>query len=172
MNVSAEAEGIALDALLNDTVEPDKGAAANEQDVIGIERRGGRNGVEVGGGVGIGGRQLNGGAFEDFEKSLLNAFAGNIAGNAGGLAGDFVDFVNINNAALGGRQVAIGVGEQRGEDVLNVLPDVTGFGERIGVGDINRNVEDIGEGMNEEGFAGAGGTNHENVGFLKVDAVI
>ena len=41
-------------------------------------------------------------AFHDFQQSLLHPFARNIAGDGGivGLARDFIDLVNIDDAAL------------------------------------------------------------------------
>ena len=118
----------------------------------------------------IGEDNVDSGAFEDFQKGLLNALAGNVAVDAG-FAGDFVDFVDINNPALGGRNIAVGGLDKGEQNVLNVFADVTRLGEGIGVDDSQRDIEEAGEGLSEEGFAGAGGTNHEDIGFLKFNGV-
>ncbi len=149
-------------------LQPDKRAAADEQDVGGIHadvfllrmlaptlRRDAANG-----------------AFQDLQQGLLHAFAGNVARDRDvlGLAGDLVDLVDIDNAALGALHIVIGVLQQAQNDVLHVLAHVAGFGQRGGVGDGERHVEDLRQRAGEQGLARAGRPDHENVALLDLDS--
>jgi hypothetical protein len=106
LDIGAEADGRALAALRDDLVEPGKGAAADEQDVGGVDlqefllrmlapalrRHGGHR------------------AFHDLQQRLLHALARHIAGDRRvvGLAGDLVDLVDIDDAALGAFDIVFG----------------------------------------------------------------
>src|SRR2546426_12845609 len=74
---------------------------------------------------------------EDLEERLLHAFARYVARDARvlGLAGDLVDLVDVDDAALGLGDVEVRGLEQPDENVLHVLTHVAGFGERGGVRD-------------------------------------
>ena len=106
-------------------------------------------------------------AFEDLEQGLLDAFARDIAGDGGVfvLAADLVDFVDIDDALLGALHVPIGVLQQPQDNVFNVFADVAGFGERGGVDNGERDIEDAGQGLGQQGLAGTGGPDQQNVGF-------
>ena len=62
--------------------------------------------------------------------------------------------------------------KQPHEDVLDVFADISGFGERRGVGDGEGNVEDAGERLREQRLADAGGTEQEDVGLVELDVVV
>jgi len=63
-------------------------------------------------------------ALEDLEQGLLHALAGNVASNRGILilAADLVDLVDVDDALLGARHVAVGSLQQLEDDVLDVSP--------------------------------------------------
>ncbi len=113
------------------------------------------------------------GAFEHFQERLLDAFAGDVAGDgdvAGGFA-DLVDLVDVDDAALRGFQIVVGVLKKLQEDVFDVFTDVAGFGERGGVADREGDVEDAGEGFGEERFAAAGGADEQDVALVDFDII-
>ena len=163
----AEAHNVLAEAALDDAFEADKGAPADEQDVAGIHA----DVFLLGMLAPALGRDAADGAFEDFQEGLLDAFAGDVAGDGDvfGLAGDLVNFVNINDATLGAFDIIIGVLEQPQNDVLDVFADVAGLGQGGGVGDGERDIEDLGQGAGEQGFARTGGADHEDVAFLDFD---
>src|SRR5215475_5850473 len=70
-----------------------------------------------------------------------------------GLAGDLVDLVDVDDPALRPGDIEVGRLDEPQEDVLDVLADVAGLGQRRRVGDAERHVEDAGEGLGEEGLA-------------------
>ena len=114
-----------------------------------------------------GGRNAGHRALKNLKQRLLNALARNVAGDGEvlGLAGDLVDLVHVDNANLSALNVAIGSIDKLEQDVLHVLANVTGLGERSGVGDGKRHLEDAGERLGEQGLTGTGGTEQQNVGL-------
>jgi hypothetical protein len=112
----------------DDLLEPGEGAAAHEQDVGGVDLqelllRMLASALR---------RHRRDGAFHDLEQRLLHALARHVAGDRGvvGLAADLVDLVDIDDAALGALDVVVGGLQQLEDDVLDVLADIAGFGER------------------------------------------
>ena len=157
------------DAALDDLLEPDEGAAADEEDVGRVDlqevllrvlaaalRRH------------VGDRPL-----DDLEQRLLHALARDVARDAGvvALAADLVDLVDVDDAALRALDVVIGVLQELDDDVLDVLADVAGFGERGRVGDRERHVEDLGERLREERLAAAGRAEQQDVRLRELDVV-
>ena len=84
------------------------------------------------------------------------------------LAPDLVDFVDIDDALLAALHIPIGILQQAQDDVLHVFADVAGFGERGGIDDGERNIQDARQGLGQQRFAGAGGPDQQNVGFRKL----
>src|SRR5207249_3954052 len=87
------------------------------------------------------------GAFEHLQQGLLDALAGDVAGDADVLAGlgDLVHLVDVDDAALGRLNVEVCRVQQLQEQVLDVLADVAGLGQRGGVADGEWDVEDAGQ---------------------------
>ena len=70
------------------------------------------------------------GAFDDFQKRLLYAFARYVAGDGYvfALSCNLVDFVDIDNTALGFFDVVVGVLNKFKKNIFDVFPDVARFG--------------------------------------------
>ncbi len=119
------------------------------------------------------GRDVGDRALEDLEQGLLDALARNVTGDRGvvRLAGDLVDLVDVDDPALGPGDVEVGRLDEPQEDVLDVLTDVAGLGQRGRIGDAERDVEDAGEGLGEERLARAGRPDQQNVRLLELDLV-
>lgn len=99
---------------------------------------------------------------------MLDAFARDVArdGDVFGLAADFVDLIDVDDAALGLFDVEVGRLEEAKNDVFDVFTNVAGFGQGGGIDDAERDVEDAGERLGEESLSGAGGAEEEDVGFF------
>jgi hypothetical protein len=164
-----EAQRVATDPALDDLLEPLEGAAADEQDVARVHlevlllrvlapalRRH------------VGHRTL-----EDLEQRLLDAFARNIARDRGvaALAADLVDLVDVDDTLLGRRDVVVGRLQQPHEDVLDVLADVAGLGQRRGIGNRERHVQVARQRLRQQRLARAGIAEHEDVALVDLDAV-
>src|SRR4051794_10767065 len=126
-----EAERFLANTATDDALESDEGATHDKEDVSGVDRseflvRMFASALR---------RNVGDGTFENLKQGLLHAFAADIAGDGRVLvlAADLVDFVDVDDASLGAGDIAFGGLEQLEDDVLDVLADVTGFGERGGV---------------------------------------
>ena len=84
---------------------------------------------------------------------------------------DLVDFVDVDDAALGGFEIVVGALKQLEEDVLDVFADVAGFGERGGVADGEWDVENAGERSGLERFAAAGGADQQHIALVDFGVV-
>ena len=114
------------------------------------------------------------GALQDLQQGLLHALTGDVAGDRRvlALAGDLVDLVDVDDAGLGALDVVVGGLDQFEQDVLDVLADVTGLGQRGGVGDGERHVEHLGQRLGQVGLAAAGGSEHQDVGLGQLDRLV
>ena len=113
-------------------------------------------------------------AFQNFEQGLLHAFARDVPRDARilGLAGDLVDFVDVDDAALGLGDVEVSGLEQPYQNVLDVLTDVARFGERGRVGDREGHVQDARQGLRQECLAHAGRPDQEDIALVELDVVV
>src|SRR6185437_17176833 len=86
-------------------------------------------------------------AFEDLQQRLLHSFARYIAGNRWVLvlAADFVDFVDVNDPLLAALHVPIGILQEPEDDVLHILANVPGLGQRGRIHDREWHVENPGQ---------------------------
>ena len=168
-DVGAEADALGAGPALDDLLDAGERAAADEQDVGGVDL----DELLVGVLAPALRRHRGGGALEDLQQRLLHALAGDVAGDRRvlGLAGDLVDLVDVDDAGLGLLDVVVGGLDQLEEDVLDVLADVAGLGERGGVGDGERHVEHAGQRLGQERLAAAGGADQQDVRLGQLDVV-
>src|SRR5205823_12280336 len=59
--------------------------------------------------------------------------------------------------------------DQLEKDVLNVLTDIAGFGQRGGVGDGEGNVQHAGQGLGQQRLPGTGRPQEQDVRLLQLD---
>ena len=113
-------------------------------------------------------------AFDQLQQRLLHAFARDVARDRRvvGLARDLVDLVDVDDAALRALDVVVAVLQQLLDDVLDVLAHVAGFGQRGGVGDHERHVEQARERLRQQRLAGAGGADQQDVALAQLDLVL
>ena len=161
---------LAADPALDHVVELGERAAADEEDVGRVD------GQELLVGVlapALRGHR-RGRPLEDLQQRLLDALAGDVAGDRRvvGLAGDLVDLVDVDDPCLGLLDVEVGRLDQLQEDVLDVLADVAGLGERGRVGDRERDVEDPRQGLGEQRLAAAGRAEQHDVRLLQLDLAL
>ncbi len=162
-----EADALVADAPLDQLVEVRERPAADEQHVGRVDRQ------ELL--VGVLAPALRGhrglGALEDLQQRLLDALAGDVARDRRvvGLARDLVDLVDVDDPRLGLLDVVVGGLDQLQQDVLDVLADVAGLGQRGRVGDREGHVEDPRERLGEQRLAAAGRAEQQDVGLLQLD---
>ena len=119
------------------------------------------------------GRHGGHGALDELEQRLLYALAGHIAGDGRiiGLARNLVDLVDVDNAHLGLLNIVIAFLQQLLDDVLDILPDITRFRQRGGIGDGERHVEQAGQGFGEQRLTGARGADQQDVALAQLHIV-
>ena len=112
-------------------------------------------------------------AFQNLEQRLLHALAGHIArdGRVFTLARDLVDLVDVDDTALGLFDVVVGVLQQTDDDVLDILANVAGLGEVGGVGDGERDVQNLGQRLRQQRLARPGGSEQEDIRFAQLHVV-
>ena len=166
-DLAAEADRLAADAAGDDVLEADERAAADEQDVGGVHL----DVLLLGMLAAALRRHVGDRALEHLQEGLLHALARDVAGDrdvVGGLA-DLVDLVDVDDAPLGGFEVEIGGVQELEQDVLDVLADVAGLGQRGGVADGEGDVEDPGQRPGQQGLAAAGRADQQDVRLVELD---
>jgi hypothetical protein len=68
-------------------------------------------------------------------------------------------------SGLGAAHIAVGRLQQLEDDVLHVLAHVAGLGESGGVHDGKGDIEHLGQGLGQQGLAGAGGPDEQDIGL-------
>jgi hypothetical protein len=120
------------------------------------------------------GRHGGNGAFHDLQESLLHPLARHVARDRRvvGLAGDLVDLVDVDDAALSPLDIVVGGLEQLQDDVLHVLADIARLGQGRGVRHGEGHVQDPGEGLREQGLARPGGPDQQDVRLGQLDVIV
>ena len=108
--------------------------------------------------------------FEQFQQTLLHAFARHVAGDGGviAFARNLVDLIDEDNAPLGFRHVVVGHLEQACEQAFDILSHKSGLSEDGGVDDGEGHVEHACNGFGQQSLAGAGRANEDDVALLDV----
>ena len=111
---------------------------------------------------------------QELQQGLLNTLSGDIAGDGGilALSCDLVDFVDVDDAALGAFDVKFGSLQELDNDVFHILADIAGFGQCRGIRNGEGNVQHFRHGLGKERFAAAGGSDQQDVALLKLDVVL
>src|SRR5690606_19341966 len=110
---------------------------------------------------------------QDLEQRLLHALARDVPRDARilRLTRDLVDLVDVDDASLAFGNVVIGRLEQAYQDVLHVLAHVTRLGQRRGVGDRERDLENASQGLGKQRLADTRRAYQQDVRLLQLDAV-
>src|SRR6202012_4601904 len=105
------------------------------------------------------GRSLRARALDNLKPPLLHAFTGDIAGDGGilVLAADLVDFVDVDDAGLRACYAAVCSLPKLEDDVFYILAYISGFSQRGGVNDGERNIEHFCQGVGKQSFAATRG---------------
>src|SRR6185369_2050953 len=85
---------------------------------------------------------------------------------------DLVDLVDVHDAALRLLDVVVALLQELLDDVLDVLADVAGFGERGRVRDHERDVQQARERLREKRLARARGADQQDVRLGELDIVL
>src|ERR1700761_4925078 len=156
-----EAERLLADAAGDDLLETDKRATADKEDVRRVNNRE----LLVRVLASALRRDIRNCAFEQLQQRLLHTLARNVTGDGGVfvLAADLVNLVNVDDAALGACHITVGGLQQLQNNVLDVLTDVAGFGQRRCVDDRKRNVQHLRQRLRHQRLTGTRRTHEQDV---------
>ena len=155
------------DPFLHNLVQPNKSAAADEENLLGVyldvflvrvfpaALR----------------RNVARAAFEDLEQRLLHAFARNVPCDADvvSLAANLVDLVDVNDPNLGALDVVVSILKQTENDVLHIFPHVARFSQRGCIRDAKGHIQDFSESFCQQGLAGSRRSDKKNIALLDFD---
>src|SRR3546814_8898208 len=150
----------------NDTLEPGEGAAADEENILGVNLdefllRIFAAALRC---------DIRNRSFDDFQQRLLNAFAGNIASDRGAvaLARDLIDLVDIDDALLRFFDVAVCGLQKFGDDAFDIFEIIAGLGQRGGVDHAAWHVESASDRAGDTRFAGSRWADQKAVRYFYV----
>ncbi|CAH0289546.1 hypothetical protein SRABI106_03474 [Rahnella aquatilis] len=105
------------------------------------------------------------GAFNKFQQCLLYTFTGHITRDRWvvRLAGNLVNFINVNNAALRFLYVVVTFLQQFLNDIFDVLTHITGLGQRGGIGHGKWHIQETRQGFSQQRFAATGRPDQQDV---------
>ncbi|GBC78696.1 hypothetical protein HRbin08_02192 [bacterium HR08] len=108
---------------------------------------------------------------DDLQQRLLHPLARDVARDRGALAlaRDLINLVNVDDAALGRLEVSVRRHDQPREDVLHILADIAGLGQRRRIRDGERDLEELRQRSRDERLPRPGRTDHEDVALLQFD---
>ena len=152
---------------LNDLLQANKGAAADEKNSLGVDL----NVFLVRMLAAALRRHIAHCAFENLQERLLDAFSGDVARDAHvlRLAADLVDLVDVNDAHLGALDIVIRILKKPQNDVLDILADIARFGDRRRIRDAKRNIQDARQRAGQKRLSRAGGSDQKDIALLNFD---
>ena len=115
------------------------------------------------------GRHSGFGSFQDLQQRLLNAFSADIPGNGHifSLAGNFVDFINIDNTALRLLYIPVCCLDQPQQDRFHVIAHIAGFRHTGGVSNGKGDLQDLRKRLGQIGLAASGGSQQQDIALLE-----
>ena len=111
----------------------------------------------------LGGARRHFGLLHQLQQVRLHAAPADIPARMVAGGGDLVDFVNVNDAVLRPRHVAVRQPHQVAHHVLDIAADVAGFRELRRVRLHKRHADQFRRAADEVGFADAGGADENDV---------
>ena len=168
-NLGAKANTLAVQTLFYDLLQAVKGAAADKENILGIDL----DELLVGMLPPPLGRHVGYGTFQDLQQRLLHSLAGDIPGDRGvfAFAGDLVDLIHIDNTPFRQFDIIVGGLDQPQKDIFHIVAYVARLSERSGVGNGKRHLQHPGQGLGKQGLTAAGGTDEKNIALLQLHIV-
>ena len=101
---------------------------------------------------------------------MLYTLAGHIPsdGCVFALAGDFVDLIHIDDTPLRQLYVKVCRLKQTQEDILHIVAYIAGLRKSGGIGNGEGHLQHPSQSLGKQGFAAAGGADHEDVALLQL----
>ena len=103
--------------------------------------------------------------FHNLQQCLLHPFARYIAGDRRvvGLAGNLVDLVDIDNAALRTLNIIVGGLQQLQNDILDIFANIARLCQRCGIGHGERHIQHTCQRLGQQRLAAPGRAHKQDV---------
>ena len=113
-------------------------------------------------------------ALQNLEQPLLHAFSAHIPGDGHvfAFAGNLVNFINIDDAALCPFDVSVRRLNQAQQHGFHIVPHIAGFRHAGRVCNGKGNVQDSRQRLGKIGLAASGRPDHQDVALLQLNIVI
>ena len=79
------------------------------------------------------------------------------------LAGDFVDFIDIDDATLGAFNIIISSLQEFQDDIFHILTNIAGFGQRRGISHGKRYIENPSQCLRQQRLATTCGADQQDI---------
>src|SRR5690606_23322221 len=170
LHIGDEADAALLRAVQNDLLEPGERTAADEQDVRRVDLQELLLRVLAAALR----RHRRDRALDQLEQRLLHAFARDVARDRRvvALTRDLVDLVDVDDTRLRLLDVVLALLQELLNDVLHILADVPGFGQRRRIRDRERHVQQTRERFREQRFSAPRGTDQQDVALRELDVLL
>ena len=164
--VKADALRALPDASGDDLVDADERAGQDEEDVLRVDADAIRIRV-LPPALGLHAHDI---PLYDLQEGLLDALAGHVAGDGRVLVllGDLVAFVQHHDAVLRPGDIIVAVAEQAHQALFHVRAHIPARGELRAVLDMERDVQQLREGLDEVRLAAARLSEQDDVGLLQL----
>ena len=108
------------------------------------------------------------------QQRLLDTFAGDVTGDryTGFLLGDFVAFVQHDDTQLSLLKIIVAAAEQAGQAVFYVGAHVSAGSELGAVLNVAGHVQELCDGLHQQGLPTAGGAQENDVGLVQLDFTV
>ena len=119
-------------------------------------------------------RYIGKGSFHDFKQCLLHALTADVAcnGRVFALTRNFVNLIDIDDAALRAFDIIIRCLNQLEQDVFNILTYIARFGQRGRVRDCKGHVKRFGKRLRKQRLADARGSEKKDIALCEINAVV
>ncbi len=166
LNRSVKANGRAVRAGFDDLIQTVEGAAANEENVGGIDL----DHLLLGMLPPSLRRHVGHRTFYNFQQRLLHAFTGHISGDRSifALSSDFIHLVDVNNSALRQINVKIRSLKKAQKNILHILAHIARLCQGSGIGDGKGHIENLGQGLGKQRLAATGRSDQQNIALLQL----
>ena len=120
------------------------------------------------------GRHRRHGALNQFQQGLLNTLARHIPRNGRivRLAGNLVDLIDVDNTALRTLDFVIAALQQLLNDVFDIFPHITGFGQRGRIGHHKGHIQSARQCLCQQCFTRTGRPNQQDIAFGQLDVIL
>mmetsp|Transcript_6440 Transcript_6440/g.12722 ORF Transcript_6440/g.12722 Transcript_6440/m.12722 type:complete len:458 (+) Transcript_6440:232-1605(+) len=161
----AKADGGGIHAFVDDVFEAGEGSSADEEDVGGVDLDEVASGVFPSWLLG----NIDDVALDDLQERMLNSLPGDIATDAdiSSRFANLVRFVEVNDSFLASFQILSAFEVELEQNTLNILANIPRLRQTRGIGNDQRDINQLGQCFDQQSLPGASGTDDDDVALIE-----